>query len=168
MMKLPLSWLSAYLAPPPVDSLAARLTEIGHMVDGPLQDTPDGPVISLEIRQNRPDCLSVLGLAREVAVAFGLQAPTVPLAALPTDSRPLPPRDGQLLLLRLDEVRLDALPAPMCARLEQYGQRLSHPLIDLANYVMIELGQPLHIYEASEVDLPTMVVRPGREGERLD
>src|SRR5262245_29681514 len=98
-MNLPLSWLSAYLAPPPVDSLAARLTEIGHMVDGPLQDTPDGPVIPLEIRQNRPDCLSILGLAREVAAAFGLQAPTLPLAALLPDPRPLPSGDDQLLLL---------------------------------------------------------------------
>ena len=57
---------------------------------------------------------------------------------------------------------------PMQARLEQYGQRSVHPLIDLANYVMIELGQPLHIYEASAVDVPTMAVRAGRAGECLD
>ncbi|HET9221625.1 MAG TPA: phenylalanine--tRNA ligase beta subunit-related protein, partial [Roseiflexaceae bacterium] len=167
-MKLPLSWLSAYMAPPPVADMAARLTEIGHMVDGPLQGTPDEPVIPLEIRQNRPDCLSILGLAREVAAAFGLQAPAVSLAALPSDPRPLPAGDDQLLMLRLDGVRLDELPAPMLSRLEQYGQRPIHPLVDLANYVMIELGQPLHIYEASAVDLPTMAVRPGRAGERLD
>jgi phenylalanyl-tRNA synthetase beta chain len=167
-MKLPLSWLSAYLTPPPAATLAARLTEIGHMVDGPLLDTSDGPIIPLEIRQNRPDCLSILGLAREVAAAFGLQAPAVPLAALPPDPRPLPIADDLLLLLRLDGVRLDVLPTPMRARLEQYGQRSVHPLIDLANYVMIELGQPLHIYEADAVDVPTMTVRAGREGERLD
>jgi phenylalanyl-tRNA synthetase beta chain len=166
-MKLPLAWLSAYLPPPPVAALAARLTEIGHMVDGPLQDTPDGAIIPLEIRQNRPDCLSILGLAREVAAAFGLPAPIVPIADLPPDPRALPAADGQLLLLRLDGVRLDALPTPMRARLEQYGQRSVHPLVDLANYVMIELGQPLHIYETSAVDLPTMAVRPGRAGERL-
>jgi phenylalanyl-tRNA synthetase beta chain len=167
-MKLPLSWLSAYLSSPPTTELAARLTEIGHMVDGPLQDTPFGSIIPLEIRQNRPDCLSILGLAREIAAAFGLQAPTVPLAALPSDPRPLPPGDDQLLLLRLDGVRLDALPAPMRVQLEQYGQRSIHPLVDLANYVMIELGQPLHIYEMNALDLPTMVVRVGRAGEHLD
>jgi phenylalanyl-tRNA synthetase beta chain len=168
MMKLPLSWLSAYLSPPPVAALAARLTEIGHMVDGPLQDTPDGPIIPLEIRQNRPDCLSILGLAREVAAAFGLPSPTVELAALPPDPRQLPTGDDQLLLLRLDGVRLGELPTLMRIRLEQYGQRSVHPLVDLANYVMIELGQPLHIYEADAVDLPTITVRPGRLGEHLD
>lgn len=167
-MQLPIGWLAAYVSPPPLDALLDRLTEIGHMVDGPVQPAPGGPVIPLEIRQNRPDCLSVYGLAREVAAAFGLALAPLELGEAPAAGSTLGGAHGALHLLRLRGVRLAPLPGEILGRLEQCGLRPSHPLVDLANYVTLELGQPLHVYAAGRVDPASMLARPGRPGERLE
>jgi len=80
-MKIPLSWLENYVQLPPTSELLPRLTEIGHMVDGFVR-LPDGQcIVSLEIRTNRPDCLSILGIAREVSAAFRTPVREVRLAA---------------------------------------------------------------------------------------
>jgi phenylalanyl-tRNA synthetase beta chain len=167
-MDIPLAWLGEHVALPPTEALLERLTEIGHMVDAPLRPTADGPVVSLEIRQNRPDCLSIVGIAREVAAAFGAQIREHALAAPPDAVRQSAAHsDHSLTLLHLRGVRLDGLPPQMLGHLEAYGQRPVNPLVDLANYVMIELGQPLHVYAADQVDIASMGARLGRPGERL-
>jgi phenylalanyl-tRNA synthetase beta chain len=167
-MNIPLAWLSEYVALPTTAALLDRLTAIGHMVDAPLRPTADGPVVSLEIRQNRPDCLSIVGVAREVGAAFGTDVTEVALAALPGAVRQSAAQsDDAVAFLHLQGVALDRLPAPMLRHLEHYGQRPVNTLVDLANYVMVELGQPLHVYAADQVDVASMGVRLGRHGERL-
>lgn len=169
-MDIPLGWLGSYVDLPPTEELLARLTALGHMLDAPLRDTPAGPVASLEIRQNRPDCLAVLGVAREVAAAYARPLREPALAELPP-ARPHEASAGTadaLNLLVVRDVRLDRLPAELLRRLEACGQRPVNPLVDLANYVMLELGQPLHVYPAGAVDVESMHVRPGAAGETLD
>ena len=167
-MDIPLPWLSEHVGLPPTEALLQRLTEIGHMVDAPLRPTADGPVVSLEIRQNRPDCLSIVGIAREVAAAFGTEVREPALVAPPDRLRQsVAASEDPVALLHLRVVALDRLPARMLRYLEAYGQRPVNPLVDLANYVMVELGQPLHVYAAGQVDVATMGVRLGRPGERL-
>jgi phenylalanyl-tRNA synthetase beta chain len=169
-MQIPLAWLASYVDTPPAGELLARLTALGHMLDAPLADSPAGPVASLEIRQNRPDCLSVLGIAREAAAAYAAPLREPAIAALP---QPLPlGRAGagpdRLCLLTLRGVRLGPLPDALLGRLAACGQRPVSPLVDLANYVMLELGQPLHVYAGGRADVATMHVRPGVAGERLE
>jgi phenylalanyl-tRNA synthetase beta chain len=167
-MDIPLAWLGEYVALPPTEALLQRLTEIGHMVDAPLRPTADGAVVSLEIRQNRPDCLSIVGIAREVAAAFGTDVREVALAAPPDAPRQsAAPSDHAVAFLHLRGATLDGLPAHMLRHLEAYGQRSVNPLVDLANYVMVELGQPLHVYAADQVDIASMGARLGRPGEHL-
>ncbi len=168
-MKVPVSWLQRYVEVPPVDALLSRLTEIGHMVDGPLESTEKGPVVSLEIRQNRPDCLSILGIAREVAAAFGSTVRDVRTAQLPDEVRHSEPVAGEdpVYFLRIKGARLDGLPASMLGDLGRYGQRSLSPLVDLANYVMIELGQPLHVYAAEHINVASAGSRSARSGESL-
>lgn len=168
-MKVPVSWLQRYVEVPPVDVLLARLTEIGHMVDGPLEGTAEGPVVSLEIRQNRPDCLSILGIAQEVAAAFGATVREVRTVQLPDEVRHSEPVAGEdpVYFLRITGARLDGLPASMLGDLGHYGQQSLSPLVDLANYVMIELGQPLHVYAAEHIDVTSAGSRSARSGESL-
>src|SRR6266566_5267650 len=110
------------------------------MLDGSATLPGGQRVISLEIRQNRPDCLSIFGIAREVGAAFSIPVREVPLADLPRE---------------------------MLAALEQYGQGPVNPFVDLSNYVMIELGQPIHVYAASAVDVASTHSRLARQGESL-
>ena len=168
-MKVPVSWLQRYVEVPPVDALLSRLTEVGHMVDGPLEATDKGPVVSLEIRQNRPDGLSILGIAWEVAAAFGSTVREVHTAQLPNQMRHAEPMVGEdpVYFLRITGVRLDGLAASMLGDLGRYGQRSLSPLVDLANYVMIELGQPLHVYAAEHIDVASAGSRSARSGESL-
>src|SRR5262245_2550188 len=123
-MLVPLAWLREYIELPPDEALLPRLTEIGHMVDAPLLPTEDGPVVSLEIRQNRPDCLSIVGIAREVAAAFGLQLREVDLAPLPEQVRQTAAEsEDSIAFLRLRGVALERLPAELLRHLAHYGQR---------------------------------------------
>ncbi|MDQ3327139.1 MAG: phenylalanine--tRNA ligase subunit beta [Chloroflexota bacterium] len=168
-MKAPVSWLRQYVEVPPVDELLPRLTEIGHMLDGPVESTAHGPVVSLEVRQNRPDCLSMLGLAREIAAAFGSTVREVRTAELPDETRRSKRVAGEdpVCFLHIRGARLDGLSGTMIGDLERYGQRTLSPLVDLANYVTIELGQPLHVYAADQIDVESAASRSARTGERL-
>ncbi|MDP9379652.1 MAG: phenylalanine--tRNA ligase beta subunit-related protein [Chloroflexota bacterium] len=168
-MKVPVSWLVKYVDAPPTEEILRRLTEIGHMVEGPVELTDRGPMVSLEIRQNRPDCLSILGIAREVSAAFGSGVREPRLAELPGGERRTehPRGEDHVCFLHIRGVRSEVLPEGMLGDLESYGQRSVGPLVDLANYVMIELGQPLHVYAAEGVELPSARSRSGRTGEML-
>jgi len=167
-MKIPLSWLGQYVSLPPEQELLPRLTEIGHMLDGSATLPGGQRVISLEIRQNRPDCLSIFGIAREVGAAFSTPIREVPLADLPREIQ----HSGYdtpdyICFLHVKGARLDHLPREMLAALEQYGQGPVNPFVDLSNYVMIELGQPIHVYADSAVDVASTHSRLARQGESL-
>jgi phenylalanyl-tRNA synthetase beta subunit len=82
-MKVPLSWLENYVQLPPLDELLPRLTEIGHMLDGFVRLASNQSIVLLEIRPNRPDCLSIFGIAREVSAAFRTTVREIRLADLP-------------------------------------------------------------------------------------
>ena len=134
----------------------------------------DDALITLKILPNRPDCLSVAGIAREVAAITGspLMLPQRPRI---TEGHPHTPR------IRIED--LDACPrfaarliegidpsAPtpdwMRQRLERSGLRSISAVVDITNYVMLELGQPLHAYDPRQVE-GDIVVRFAREGETL-
>src|SRR6266700_2581938 len=167
-MKVPLSWLGQYVSLPPEHELLPRLTEIGHMVDGSATLAGGQRVISLELRQNRPDCLSIFGIAREVGAAFSTPIREVPLADLPREIQHSDcDTPDYICFLHVKGARLDHLPREMLAALEQYGHGLVNPFVDLSNYVMIELGQPIHVYAASAMDIASAHSRLARQDESL-
>jgi len=167
-MKVPLSWLEQYVNLPPEQELLPRLTEIGHMLDGSATLPGGQRVISLEIRQNRPDCLSIFGIAREVGAAFSTPIREAPLADLPREIQHSDYNTPDYIcFLHIKGARLDHLPREMLAALEQYGQGPVNPFVDLSNYVMIELGQPIHVYTAAGVDVTSAHSRLARQGESL-
>src|SRR6266567_1354142 len=167
-MKVPLSWLGQYVSLPPEQELLLRLTEIGHMLDGSATLPGGQRVISLEIRQNRPDCLSISGIAREVGAAFSTPVREAPLVDLPREIQHSDcDTPDYICFLHVKGARLDHLPREMLAALEQYGQGPVNPFVDLSNYVMIELGQPVHVYAASAVDVASTHSRLVQQGETL-
>jgi phenylalanyl-tRNA synthetase beta chain len=137
-------------------------------------------VLEFEITPNRPDCLSVAGVAREVGAVTGAGA-RVP-ASVPDESGE--PASGSVSVSIEDPalcpryaarlirgVRIAPSPEWLAERVVAAGTRSINNVVDVTNYVMFELGQPLHAFDASTVGVAhgraTIVVRSARAGERL-
>jgi phenylalanyl-tRNA synthetase beta chain len=134
----------------------------------------DEHVLTLKLTPNRGDCLSILGIAREVAALTGTK-PRVPrIDAVPAgcDARHafrITHADGcGRFAGRVIRNVNAAAPTPdwMRRRLERAGQRPISALVDVTNYVMLELGRPLHVYDLAKLSGP-VEVRWGRRGEKL-
>jgi phenylalanyl-tRNA synthetase beta chain len=136
----------------------------------------DDVVLEVEITPNRPDVLSVLGVAREVAAltGAGLHPPQVvvkeqepdaaSLARVVVEAPDLCPRFCARVI-----TGLTVRPSPpwLAQRLRSVGLRPINNLVDVTNYVMWELGQPLHAFDHDQVAEHTIVVRRARPGERI-
>jgi phenylalanyl-tRNA synthetase beta chain len=134
---------------------------------------PDS-VLIVEPRSNRGDALCVLGLAREVAALFGrsLKTPQWQLpSAQPGDKVTVEVEntdDCPFFTIRvLSGVKIGPSPAWMARRLEAVGMRSVNNVVDITNYVMQELGQPLHAYDMRQVKGGHLAVRRARAGEKL-
>src|SRR4051794_26147854 len=133
-------------------------------------------VLELEITSNRPDCLSIYGMAREVHAATGapLKPPPwledpgtpgdVPGVRIEVEAPDLCPRFTARLF---EDVRLGPSPPWLKARLMASGQRPINNVVDITNYVMLLTGQPLHAFDFDLVAGGHLVVRRAREGERM-
>jgi phenylalanyl-tRNA synthetase beta chain len=134
----------------------------------------DEPVLTFKLTPNRADCLSILGIAREVAALTGakLRAPAV--KAVPARNKARHPFRithaegcGRFAGRVIRNVNAAApTPAWMRQRLERAGQRSISALVDVTNYVMLELGRPLHVYDQDKLRGP-IDVRWGRKGEKV-
>ena len=175
-MKLPVEWLREFVDTPLDDeALAAKLTMAGLEVEETTA-SEDGPVFHTKITPNRGDWLSVVGTAREAAAALDR-----PLAWQPM---PLPDENPDIrrwVGVRVEDPALCPRftgklirnivfrPSPdwMRKRLDAAGMRPINIVVDITNYVMLELGQPLHAYDYAMLPEGQIVVRAAREGETL-
>ena len=136
----------------------------------------DDHVVEFEITPNRPDCLSVIGLAREAAVTFDkplrLHTPDVPGSgedihdhvSIRIDDPALCPRYTARMVRN---VKIAPSPAWMRERLRNSGVRPINNIVDITNYVMLEYGQPMHAFDFSCVEGGHIIVRTAREGETI-
>lgn len=133
-------------------------------------------VLELEITPNRPDCLSVYGVAREVHAATGAALAPPPWAEDPGTAGAVPGfsvevRDPDLCprftLRRFDDVTIAPSPAWLKARLMAAGQRPISNVVDITNYVMLLTGQPMHAFDADLVAGGRLVVRRAQPGEAM-
>ncbi len=137
----------------------------------------DDHVVEFEITPNRPDCLSVIGLAREAAVTFGkplkLHDPEVrggAAGALPElldVETPDPDLCPRYTARMVRNVRIAPSPKWMRERLRANGVRPINNIVDITNYVMLEYGQPMHAFDYRYVKGGKIVVRRARAGEEL-
>jgi phenylalanyl-tRNA synthetase beta chain len=134
----------------------------------------DDPLLTLKLTPNRADCLSVLGVARELAAITSTRLSPPPLSPAPVETkakrnvRVADPVACPRFCGRVIE-GIDAqapTPAWMRRRLERSGIRSISAVVDVTNYVMLELGQPLHAYDDALLD-GDIVVRFARRGEQL-
>ncbi|MGH7738282.1 MAG: phenylalanine--tRNA ligase subunit beta [Candidatus Tyrphobacter sp.] len=131
-------------------------------------------VLDVEVTSNRVDAMSVIGLARELAAATGsaLRLPSFEnpgvAAAEPPPRIALESSDCvRFVLQRIEGLRVAPAPARMRVRLALCGVRPIDSIVDVSNYVMLEVGAPLHLYDARRVAGQRLIVRDARGGERL-
>ncbi|WP_458011808.1 phenylalanine--tRNA ligase subunit beta [Candidatus Solincola sp.] len=133
-------------------------------------------VLVLEITPNRPDCLSMLGVAREVAALTGREVRR-PQFSLVEEGEPTAAevkveileaeRCPRYVARLIEEVRIGPAPWWMRNRLRAAGMRPINNVVDVTNYVMLELGQPLHAFDYHLLREGHIIVRCRRDGERL-
>jgi phenylalanyl-tRNA synthetase beta chain len=131
-------------------------------------------ILALEIQPNRPDCLGVVGIAREVAALGGTGLREPPLERL-GDKAPRgldvriedPVACPRFAAALLTGVRIAPSPKWMQDRLIAAGMRPIDNVVDITNYVMLELGQPLHAYDHRQLRGGVLVARRSRRGETL-
>lgn len=135
----------------------------------------DDTLFTLKMTPNRADCLSILGVAREVAALTGapLSVPTAAAVPVTLDERlPVKVEAPDLCgrfggrVIRGVNARA-ATPGWMKTRLERAGQRSLSALVDISNYVMLELGRPSHVFDLDKIQ-GDLCVRWAREGETLE
>ena len=166
-MKVLVSWLRDFVsvdvrALELADALTMRAFEVSNIEPAPsgIISSDDDAILDLEITTNRPDCLSVLGIAREVSTIYGTEV-HVPSQDLVSDSletqgvktaSPLSIKieDSQLCpryVASVINVTVGPSPNWLAARLEASGVRPVNNVVDATNYVMLELGHPTHAFD---------------------
>jgi phenylalanyl-tRNA synthetase beta chain len=130
----------------------------------------------LEINPNRPDAMSIAGVARDLAARLGLPfaLPAPAPASVPADQIGAvtveildPERCGRFEARVLRGVKVGPGDPQLATRLSLLGMRSINNVVDVSNYVMLELGQPNHAYDLAKVAGPGFRVRVARDGERL-
>ena len=137
----------------------------------------DDHVVEFEITPNRPDCLSVIGLAREVSATFdvpcefhqpevkgGAEGVLTDLLDVETPDADLVPRYTARMVRN---VKIAPSPKWMRERLRAMGVRPINNIVDITNYVMLEYGQPMHAFDYRYVNGGRIIVRRAAEGEKL-
>ncbi|MCL2082582.1 MAG: phenylalanine--tRNA ligase subunit beta [Oscillospiraceae bacterium] len=136
----------------------------------------DDTTLEFEITNNRPDCLSVLGLAREAAAVLGRPfTPPQPEAVSENGdisdmlkiSIEAPGLCSRYTARMVENIKIEPSPRWMRRRLRSCGIRPINNIVDITNYVMLETGQPLHAFDYSCLKDGTLVVRTARDGEAL-
>ncbi len=155
--------------------LRERLTMVGLAIDSVEQIDGDF-VLDVEVPSNRPDCLSHVGIAREVAVidrgkvqhpsgkAARVEGRSGDLTAVEIRDPDLCPRYAARLVR---SVKIAPSPSWLAKRLEEIGQRPINNVADITNYVLHETGQPLHAFDFAKLADHRIVVRRAIEGETL-
>ncbi len=175
-MNISYNWLRELVATkmtPP--ELARRLTFAGLAVEA-VHPAGDDFVLELDLTSNRGDCLSHLGVAREVAALESSQVQSSKFkvqsiagraedfAAVEILDADLCPRYAARIVRG---VKIGPSPEWLAQRLEAIGQRPLNNVADITNYVLFELGQPLHAFDLAKLAGRKIVVRRARAGERM-
>jgi phenylalanyl-tRNA synthetase beta chain len=157
-MRVPFEWIKEFVdisASP--EEVADRLTMVGLEVEG--TDTVNSDTIfEVNVTPNRPDCLSIVGIAREVAAAFSVPL-KIPGTSIPGD---LPLSDIEVDIAdpelcnryagrSVKGIRVSDSPPWMKDRLEKCGIRALNNIVDITNYVLLEMGHPLHAFDADRL-----------------
>lgn len=182
-IQVPVSWLREFLkTDTAAKTIANWLTACGPSVEH-IEKHGQDYIFDVEVTANRPDAFSIFGLAREahailaahnqksqltkpLGLALNLQPETsyqLPLNVL-IKNHSLCPKFSAIIL---DNVKIDQSPAVIKNRLMAVGIRPINNIVDIANYLMLELGQPMHTFDWDKIRNHQMILREAGEGERI-
>ncbi len=185
-MKVTYRWLKDFvdikISP---EELAQKLTMAGLEVVS-LEKVGGDSIFEIEITSNRPDWLSVFGIAREVAAITGAKLKTNKKNLLDSGSRRLnvgysPKREGSTVKISVSDKKdcpyysgriicdVKVAPSPdwLKKRLESLGCRSVNNIVDITNYVLFQTGQPLHAFDLDTLDQKEINLRRARENEKI-
>jgi phenylalanyl-tRNA synthetase beta chain len=155
--------------------LREKLTRVGLAIDA-VETHGDDAVLDVEVPSNRPDCLSHVGIAREVTViergvlrlpeskSIPVEGSASSLTSVEIKDLDLCPRYAARLVRG---VKIGPSPDWLVKKLETIGQRPINNVADITNYVLHEVGQPLHAFDFNKLGGKRIVVRRANEGEKL-
>jgi phenylalanyl-tRNA synthetase beta chain len=176
-MKIAYNWLKDFVdvkATP--DELASRLALSGTNISG-IENGPHGPVIDAEVSSNRPDSLGHYGIAREISAIYKL--PLKPVTPKPKESTAAKTADAASVEIQSPELcgrftarvirgaKIQPPPQWLKDRLEASGVASINNVVDATNYVMLELGHPLHAYDYDKVRDHRIVARRAKPSEKV-
>src|SRR5213594_1962156 len=155
--------------------VASRLALSGTNIAG-VEIGPHGPVIDAEVSSNRPDCLGHYGIAREVGAIYKL--PLKHVSPKPAESAAktsdavkveiqAPELCGRFTARVIRNVKIQPSPKWLKDRLEASGVASISNVVDISNYVMLELGHPLHTFDYDKVRDHKIVVRRAKQNEKM-
>lgn len=174
-MKLSYEWLKEYVdAGVGADELARALTMTGSAVES-VKDVDGDKVMEMEITSNRPDCLSVLGLAREASAIFDKELHLPDLAsvnggksgraiACAIEAKDLCQRYTARVITNVT-VRVSS--DKISKRIKAVSLRPVNNIVDITNYCLMELGQPMHAFDLDKIRGAKVVVRRALKGEKI-
>ncbi len=175
-MKISLNWLNDYIETGlPAEQIAAILSDLGFPCEG-IESHGDDTVLDVEVTSNRGDCLSHIGVARELAAATGkeLKLPQVELDELDKNASECvqveivePDLCGRYTARVIEGVKVGPSPDWMVKRLEAVGLRSVNNVVDATNYAMMEVGQPPHAFDYATIEEGKIVVRRAVAGEQI-
>jgi phenylalanyl-tRNA synthetase beta chain len=181
-MRLLLSWVRDFVdVTAPAEQVADTLALRGFEVAALERLGGDDAVIDFEVTANRPDCLSVVGFARELATTFdlplrlpsaepGSPIPLAPVKAAHADQLRVhledPERCPRYVAATAEVVRTTT-PGWMRERLQAAGVRAISPVVDVTNYVLMELGHPMHAFDLQRLEHQEIRVRRAHTGESI-
>jgi phenylalanyl-tRNA synthetase beta chain len=175
-MKVIYNWVKEFVdvTASPSD-VASRLALSGTNI-GSVENGPHGAVIDAEVGSNRPDCLAHYGIARELGAVYKL--PLKPISSKPPEGTAKaadavkveihsPELCGRFTARVIRGVKIQPSPKWLKDRLEASGVASISNAVDISNYVMLELGHPLHTYDYDKVRDHRIGVRRARAGEKI-
>jgi len=175
-MKIALDWIAEYLDQPVVAAVAQdALMNAGLPIES-ITECGSTTVLDVEVTSNRSDCLSHVGLARELAALLPVKfhapqphaAATGPAAQTLTSVAVEDPAGCPFYSARVIQgVTVGPSPDWLVRRLESVGLRTVNNVVDITNFVLLELGQPLHAFDFDTLQEKRIVVRRAREGETI-
>ena len=176
-MKIVYNWLKDFVevtATP--DELASRLALSGTNIGG-IETGTHGAVIDAEVSSNRPDCLGHYGIAREVSAVYKL--PLKSVSPKPQENKTAKASDAARVEIQSPElcgrftvrvirgVKIQPSPPWLKERLEASGVASINNVVDVSNYVMLELGHALHAFDYDKVRDHRIVVRRAKPSEKI-
>lgn len=177
-MKISYNWLKSYVdVKVPAEKLAELLTMSGLPVES-VEKIKGDYILEIEVTSNRSDCLSIIGVAREVSAITGakLKTPSVaakkrlpapasqPTVSIKVEDKKLCPRYTARVI---NNVKVGESPAWLKERIEVMGLRPVNNIVDITNFCLFETGEPMHAFDLDKISGKEIIIRRAKKGDRL-